>query len=152
MQSMPRAPATVLFRMYGSHWRRWGRCAKDLRERLIGVSRFEGKLGYLAANGWGSWAMSKANLLPLAACLAALACSGCSLSETAPRDFTLVGQREGKATESGNSLAAAEIACKEQTKRKGIASVLGIVSRLRKGAADEDYIACMKARGYEVTE
>jgi hypothetical protein len=38
----------------------------------------------------------------------------------------------------------------EETKRKGIASVIGIVSRLRKGDADEDYVACMKARGYEV--
>jgi hypothetical protein len=40
-------------------------------------------------------------------------------------------------------------ACKEETERKGIGSVLGIMSRLRKGSADEDYIACMKARGYE---
>jgi hypothetical protein len=79
-----------------------------------------------------------------------LASSGCSLSETPPRDFTLVGQRPVKAEESGNSLEAAETACKGETKKKGIASVLGIVSRLRKGAADEDYIACMKARGYEV--
>jgi hypothetical protein len=96
--------------------------------------------------------MSKVNLLPLAACLAALACSGCSMSETAPRDFTLVGQREGKADETGNSLEAAEAACKEQTRKKGIASVVGIVSRLRKGSADEEYVACMKGRGYEVTE
>jgi hypothetical protein len=91
--------------------------------------------------------MSKVNLLPLAACLAALASSGCSLSEPAPRDFTLVGQRPGKAQESGNSLEAADIACKEETSKKGVASVVGIFSRLRKGAADEDYIACMKARG-----
>jgi hypothetical protein len=96
--------------------------------------------------------MSKVNLLPLAACLAALASSGCSMSETAPRDFTLVGQRPVKAEESGNSLEAAEKACTEETKKKGIASVLGIVSRLRKGASDEDYIACMKARGYEVEQ
>jgi hypothetical protein len=76
--------------------------------------------------------------------------AGCSLSEPAPRDFTLVNQREAKAEETGNSLKEAEAACKEETKRKGIGSVVGIVSRWRKGAVDEAYVACMKARGYEV--
>ena len=94
--------------------------------------------------------MTKVNWLSLAACLATLASSGCSLSEPAPRDFTLVGQREGKAEESGNSLEAADKSCKEETTKKGLGSVVGIVSRLRKGAADEDYIACMEARGYQV--
>jgi hypothetical protein len=94
--------------------------------------------------------MSRAKLSAFAVCLIAIAASGCSLTQPAKRDFTLVNQREAKAEETGNTLEAAETACKEQTERKGIASVLGIVSRLRKGSADEDYIACMKARGYEV--
>jgi hypothetical protein len=50
----------------------------------------------------------------------------------------------------GNTLEAAEKACKEETERKGIGSVIGIMSRLRRRSADEDYVACMKARGYEV--
>lgn len=94
--------------------------------------------------------MSRVKLWAFAACLIAMPASGCSLSDPAPRDFTLVDQRPAKTEEAGNSLKAAEEACKAQTKQKGIASVIGIVSRLRKGAADEDYVACMKARGYEV--
>lgn len=94
--------------------------------------------------------MSRVRLAAFAACLMAMPAAGCSLSEPAPRDFTLVDQRPAKAEETGNSLQQAEAACKEETKRKGLASVVGIVSRWRKGAADEDYVACMKGRGYEV--
>jgi hypothetical protein len=85
-----------------------------------------------------------------AACLLGALASACSHAEPAPKDFTLVSQRPSKAKESGNTLEAAETACKEQTKTKGIGSVVAILSRLRKGSADEEYIACMKARGYEV--
>lgn len=94
--------------------------------------------------------MSRAKLSAFTVCLIAIAASGCSLSQPAKRDFTLVDQREAKAEEAGNSLEGAEKACKEETERKGIGSVLGIMSRLRRGSADEDYVACMKARGYEV--
>ncbi len=90
--------------------------------------------------------------MAVAACVMGLSASGCSLSDPAPRDFTLVDQRPAKAEEAGNSLKEAEEACKEETRTKGIASVIGIMSRLRKGAADEDYIACMKKRGYEVQQ
>ena len=90
--------------------------------------------------------MSRAKLSAFAVCLIAIAASGCSLTQPAKRDFTL----EAKAEETGNSLEDAEKACKEETERKGIGSVLGIMSRLRRGSADEDYVACMKARGYEV--
>jgi hypothetical protein len=81
--------------------------------------------------------------------LAALA-PACSQLEPKPRDFTLTEQRPAKAEEAGNTLAAAETACKEETKRKGLASIVGIFSRLRQGSADEDYVECMKARGFEV--
>lgn len=96
--------------------------------------------------------MSRVKFAALAACLIGVSASGCSLSDPAPRDFTVVNQRPAKAEEAGNTLEKAEAACKEETKRKGIASVIGIVSRLRKGSADEDYVACMKARGYEVEQ
>ncbi len=94
--------------------------------------------------------MSRVGLAAFVACLMAMPAAGCSLSQPAPRDFTLVNQREAKAEETGNSLQEAEAKCKEETERKGLGSVVGLVSRLRKGAADEDYIACMKGRGYEV--
>jgi hypothetical protein len=87
---------------------------------------------------------------PLAALLALIvALQGCSRSEPAPGAFTRVtGAPAGKT--DADKLKAAEIACREETKRKGIASVVGILSRLRPGSSEEDYIACMKARGYEV--
>lgn len=84
------------------------------------------------------------------ACLIGVPASGCSLSEPAPRDFSRVDQKPAKAKEPAPTLEEAQEACKEETRRKGIASVIGIMSRLRKGSADEDYIACMKARGYGV--
>ena len=85
----------------------------------------------------------------LVACLLGTLASACSQAEPTPKDFTLI-QRPAKAEEAGNTLAAAELACKAETKKKGIGSVVAIFSRFRKGSADEDYIACMKARGYEV--
>jgi hypothetical protein len=94
--------------------------------------------------------MSRATNAALAACLLAAWLTGCSYTEPAPRDFTLVGQRPAKAEEAGNTLEAAEADCKEDTKTKGKANMLAIFSRFRPGSADKDYIACMKARGYEV--
>ena len=86
----------------------------------------------------------------LAACLLGAIASACSRTEPKPQDFTPTSERPAKAEETGNTLEAAEKACKEETKRRGIASLVGIVSRLRTGAADEDYIACMERRGYAV--
>lgn len=94
--------------------------------------------------------MPKLGLALLVVCLLAPLGAACSQLEPKPRDFTLATQRPAKAEEAGNTLEAAELACKEETKRKGIASVVSIFSRLRKGGADEDYIACMQRRGYEV--
>ena len=96
--------------------------------------------------------MSKVTRAALAACLLGAWLMGCSHTEPAPRDFTLVGQRPDKAQEAGNTLPAAEAACKQDTKTKGMANMLAIFSRFRPGSADKDYIACMKARGYEVTQ
>jgi hypothetical protein len=91
----------------------------------------------------------------LAAGLLAALSQGCSQTQPAPKDTALASQRPAKTDETAkketaNTLEAAEKACKEDTKRKGIASVVGIFSRLRPGSADEDYRACMKGRGFEV--
>jgi hypothetical protein len=82
----------------------------------------------------------------LAASLLAVLTSGCSQSQPSSKDFALVSQTPAKAAEGKE----AERACKAETQRKGIASIVGIFSRLRPGSADADYIACMKARGYEI--
>jgi hypothetical protein len=74
----------------------------------------------------------------------------CSRLEPKPQDTALAAPRSAKPEETGNARQAAEEACKAETKRRGIASLIGIVSRLRSGAAEEDYVACMKQRGYEV--
>jgi hypothetical protein len=86
----------------------------------------------------------------LALCLFAALALGCSQAEPTPKDFTLVRQTPAKAEESGNTLEAAEAACRAETRKRGIASVAAIFSRLRPGSADEDYIECMKRRGYQV--
>lgn len=88
----------------------------------------------------------------LAVCLLGALVSACSLVEPKPKNFTLVDQRPAKAEEAGNTIEAAQVACKEDTKQKGIKSVVNIFSRLRQGSADEDYVACMKRRGYEVKQ
>jgi hypothetical protein len=85
----------------------------------------------------------------LSVCLLAALLSGCSRAEPTSRDFVLADQPPVKTEETGNTLEAAKKACKEETKRKGIMSVAAVVSRLRPGKLDDDYIACMKARGYE---
>jgi hypothetical protein len=95
--------------------------------------------------------MKKMKLAMVAVCLTGALAAGCSLAQPKPRDFTLVDQHPAQAKQTGNTFEAAEAACKEESKKKGISSIVGIFSRLRKGAADEDYIACMKGRGYEVT-
>jgi hypothetical protein len=94
--------------------------------------------------------MPRAKLAILALCLLGLQLSACSHPEPAPKEFTLVNPRPAKAGEAGNSLEMAEHICKDEAKRKGIASVVAIFSRLRKDPTEENYIACMKARGYEV--
>ncbi len=94
--------------------------------------------------------MKDARLTALGIGLLAAALQGCSLAEPAPRSFTQIEQRPAKAAETGNTLQQAEAACKAETEAKGIATITAIFSHFRKGTADEDYIACMKRRGFEV--
>ncbi len=89
----------------------------------------------------------------LASCLlGACLLQACGHPDASVRDFTQVSQRPAKALELGNTLEAAKLACTEETKTKGIATITAIFSRLRKGSADEDFIACMKERGFEATQ
>jgi len=94
--------------------------------------------------------MAKMRRAGAAVCLLAIALSGCSRTELPARDFVLAEQRPEKAVAQGNSLEAAKAACKAETEKKGIASVVNIFSRFRKGSAEEDFIACMRQRGYEM--
>jgi hypothetical protein len=52
----------------------------------------------------------------------------------------------------GAALTAAINACKDATVTKGTKSVLAIFSHMRPGAVDEDYVACMKDKGYTVAK
>ena len=56
--------------------------------------------------------MSRFKQAALAVCLIGVPASGCSLTDPAPRDFTLADQRSAKAEEAGNTLKEAEAACK----------------------------------------
>jgi hypothetical protein len=94
--------------------------------------------------------MKRARTSLLAACLLSVMAPACSQTGSLPKDFALIDQRAEQAKETGDTLEAAERICKTETQRKGIGSIAGIFSRLRKGSAEEDYIACMKLRGYEV--
>jgi hypothetical protein len=75
--------------------------------------------------------------------------SGCSLAGPTPRAFTPAAEQK-RAKPDTAALEQASKVCKEQTREKGIKSVLAIVTRLRPGAVDEDYINCMKNKGYTV--
>jgi hypothetical protein len=52
----------------------------------------------------------------------------------------------------GVALAAAVSACKDATRDKGIKSITAIFSHLRPEAVDQDYIDCMKGKGYTVAK
>jgi hypothetical protein len=96
--------------------------------------------------------MSKVTMAVLAACLLGASLPACSLNDPSVKDFSQMSQRPEKAKETGNTIEVAEAACKAETQTKGIASITAIFSRFRKGSADEDYIACMKTRGFEVKQ
>src|SRR5262245_50158246 len=55
--------------------------------------------------------MTRVKSVALGAFLVGAPLLGCA-SDPAPHDFTLVGQRPAKAQEAGNTIAAAEAACK----------------------------------------
>lgn len=93
--------------------------------------------------------MARVTAVWAAVCLLGLALSACSLAGPTNRSFTPAAK---EATSDAEAIKAASKACKTATRDKGIKSVLAIVTRLRPGAVDEDYVACMKAKGYVVAQ
>ena len=87
--------------------------------------------------------------LAIAASALGLLLSACSLAGPALHTFN-TGTEEKKVKPDAAALEQASQTCKDQTREKGINSVLAIVSRLRPGAVDEDYVNCMRNKGYTV--
>lgn len=84
-----------------------------------------------------------------AVCALGLVLTACSLAGPNPHTFT--PEAESKRTKpDATAIEQASKICKDQTREKGIKSVLAIVTRMRPGAVDEDYIECMKQKGYTV--
>ena len=77
--------------------------------------------------------------------------SACSLASPTDRSFIAADTKQANPPDK-TEVEEASNACKEQTRDKGFNSVLAIVSRLRPGAVDQDYIACMKSKGYTVAK
>jgi hypothetical protein len=77
--------------------------------------------------------------------------SACSLAGPTPRTFTPAAEQK-RAKPDPVAVEQASQVCKDQTRDRGIKSVLAIVTRMRPGAVDEDYIDCMKRKGYTVTQ
>jgi hypothetical protein len=98
--------------------------------------------------GWDL--MARVAVAGLLAGVLSIALAGCSRPELPNNDFVLTGERPAKAAEAGNTAEAAKLACEAEIKKKGISSVVNIFSRFRRGSAEEDYVACMKRRGYEL--
>lgn len=84
-----------------------------------------------------------------AACALGLMLQGCSLAGPAPHTFTPAAEQK-RAKPDSAAIEQASKLCKDQTRERGVKSVLAIVTRLRPGAVDEDYISCMKTKGYTV--
>ena len=125
--------------------------------------------------------MSKMRGLGLVACLAGLLLAGCSratppspgLATTAPGTCTVKAESAGSSDDNsgkGNgkggktkkdkkaglepalAYLTASNACKEQASSTTMGSVLAVFTRLRPGAYDADYKACMKSHGCDVSE
>ena len=84
--------------------------------------------------------------------------AGCSRAELPPvaAASTAPAATPASATPAKDNGEAAAVklqeaskACKEETRQKGIKSILGIFSRLRPGSTEADYTACMKRRGFD---
>ena len=86
-----------------------------------------------------------------AAVVLGLLLSACSLAGPTDHTFTTVDAKPAKQPDK-TAMEEASKTCKEQTRGKGFNSVLGILWRLRPGAVDQDYIACMKGKGFTVAK
>jgi hypothetical protein len=84
-------------------------------------------------------------------CVLGLTLSACSLAGPPDHSFTAINAEQPNQQDK-TAMEQASKACKDSTREKGIKSVLAIVTRLRPGAVDEDYITCMKDKGYTVAK
>ena len=75
--------------------------------------------------------------------------SACSLAGPSPRTFTTPAE-EKPVKPDATAIEQASQACKSELRQKGIKSVLAILSSMRPGAVDEDYVKCMRNKGYTV--
>ena len=66
----------------------------------------------------GLRAMSKVTTAVLASCLLGASLPACSLNDPSAKDFTQMNQRPEKAKETGNTIDAAETACKAETQTR----------------------------------
>ncbi|MGV1013477.1 MAG: hypothetical protein ACOYB4_00750 [Methyloceanibacter sp.] len=85
----------------------------------------------------------------LATGLLAALLAACSRSEAPPGGILAEQPAATDGSKMPDMRAAAAAACREETRSKGIRSVAAIFSRLRPGKVDEEFNACMRARGYE---
>jgi hypothetical protein len=74
--------------------------------------------------------------------------SACSRKSLPSDEFKILDSSPQNQTRA-QALAAAKATCAKQTEHHGISSVFGIFSHLRPGAAQRDYIDCMKAQGFD---
>lgn len=94
--------------------------------------------------------MCRVGVLLLAACLLGLPLSACTRSLPPEVDFTAAKAAE-EAPDLQAKLKKDEEACTDDARRKGISSVTRILL-LRGKISKSDYVACMKKRGYDVSE
>ena len=109
----------------------------------------------------------------MAACLLGLQLAGCSrhvppspaLTSTAPTASTSANAdtadkangHAGKGTKKeaeapALAYAKADNACRQQASKTTMGSILAIFTRLRPGAYDANYKACMKGHGYDLSQ
>ena len=93
----------------------------------------------------------RARLTVAVAAVAALGVmlSACSLAGPNPRTFTTAAEQKPVKPDA-TAIEQASQACKSELRQKGIKSVFAILSRMRPGAVDADYVKCMRNKGYTV--
>jgi len=119
--------------------------------------------------------MAKVRQEIVAACLAALLLSGCApagpippkLATHAPdaspadaeADIGVEGHHHGKANKAKKAPLGATLEyetavndCESQATKETMGSILTIVTRLRPGGYTASYVACMKTKGYVVSQ
>lgn len=119
--------------------------------------------------------MAKMREVGLAACLLGLLLAGCSRppppvlattptatpaanNATAGADKTTGHSKKGQGKDqnapedTAQAYKSAINACRDEASKKTMGSVLAILSRLRPGAYNANYAACMKTKGFVVSE